>query len=149
MWFNQPTDMRILSWRNWRQSLENKPKEDVIKEVASTWAKVPTVSHLLAPDTVDEWPRAWRLITDNYYCDLGICLGMFYSLVLIDNPVIDDIVLNIYQTDSGWINLSLIDQGKYVLNFDYGQVVNSEHAALSKLNLKYSYSKIDLLHKFS
>lgn len=148
MWFNEPSDGRIISWRNWRNTLENKPVETIVTEVASVWSQVPTVLHFLAPDTKDEWPNPWQLVTDNYYCDLGICLGMFYTLALIESPKFNNLAIEIYKTPDGWINLSSIDHGKYVLNFDHGRVVNSEYVSLDKINLVYSYSKIDLSEKF-
>lgn len=149
MWFNTSPQQRIVSWRDWRNSLENQPAEEIIKTVASTWAQVPTVMHLLSPDQPEEWPRAWRLINDNYYCDLAICLGMFYSLALLENPKFDDIEIKIYKTPNGWINLSSVDQGKYVLNYSHGQVVNSAQVEKDDMELAYVYSKIDLYDKFN
>lgn len=148
MWFEKHSDERIISWRNWRNTLENKSVEDIVTQVAASWGRAPTVLHFLTPDTTDEWPNPWQLVTDNYYCDLGICLGMFYTLALIESPKFDNLKLEIYKTPSGWINLSSIDHGKYVLNYNCGKVVNSEHVSLDKINLIYSYSKIDLSAKF-
>lgn len=149
MWFEQPQDDRILSWREWRNSLENLNKQDAIETVAQTWARVPTVLHYLAPDQLKEWPNPWQLITDNIYCDLGICLGMYYSLALIESPKIDDLSIQIYKGSSGWINLSSIDQGKYVLNYNHGRVVNMSCVEKDNVELIFSYSEIDLCNKFN
>ena len=149
MWFEQPQDDRILSWREWRNSLENLNKQDAIETVAQTWARVPTVLHYLSPDQLKEWPNPWQLITDNIYCDLGICLGMYYSLALIESPKIDDLSIQIYKGPSGWINLSSIDQGKYVLNYSHGTVVNMSCVEKDNVELIFSYSEIDLCNKFN
>ena len=149
MWFNQPQDDRILSWREWRNSLENLSKQDAVQSVAETWARVPTVLHYLSPDQINEWPNPWQLITDNVYCDLGMCLGMYYSLALIESPKIDDLTLQIYKGPSGWINLSSIDQGKYVLNYNHGTVVNMSCVKKDQIELIFDYSKIDLYDKFN
>lgn len=149
MWFEKPQDDRIIAWREWRNSLENLSKQDAIETVAQTWAHVPTVLHYLAPDQVEEWPNPWQLITDNIYCDLGICLGMYYSLALIETPKIDDLSIQIYKGPSGWINLSSIDQGKYVLNYNHGRVVNMSCVEKDRLDLIFDYSKIDLCNKFN
>ena len=149
MWFEQPLDDRIIAWREWRNGLENLSVEQALEEVASTWAKVPTVLHYLAPDQIDEWPNPWQLITDNVYCDLGICLGMYYTLALIEKPKIQDLQLKIYQGTEGWINLSSIDQGKYVLNYNHGTVVNMSCVEKDQLELIFSYSEIDLCNKFN
>ena len=149
MWFNQPADLRITCWRDWRNSLENKNKEEILREVAATWAKVPSVMHFLTPDDVHNWPNAWRLIYDNYYCELGICLGMYYTLTLLETTKFNDIKIEIHKTPDGWINLSSIDQGKYVLNYSHGCVVNSQQVLKRDLNLMYEYSNIDLSNKIS
>lgn len=149
MWFEQPTDNRIIAWREWRNTLENLSVEQVVEQVASAWARVPTVLHYLAPDTIDDWPNPWQLITDNVYCDLSICLGMHYTLLLIDKPEIQDLQLNIYKGPNGWINLSSIDQGKYVLNYNHGAVVNMSHVKKDNIKLIFSYSDIDLCNKIN
>ena len=151
MWFNEPEDLRIVSWRNWRESLSKLPKEQILQQVAETWSRVPTVMHLLSPDQMDTWPNPWQLITDNYYCDVAINLGIFYSLALIESVEFDDLCLEIYQDQNGWINLSSVDQGKYVLNYSHGKIVNRSYVEETnkEKTLLYRYSYIDLEHKFN
>lgn len=150
MWFEEAEDHRIVSWRNWRTHLNSLPRDQILLEVAKTWSHVPTVMHLLAPDQVDSWPNPWQLITDNYYCDIAINLGMFYSLALVESTKFDDLCIKIYRTSDGWLNLSSVDQGKYVLNYSHGEIVNmSQVEETSKeKRLLYQYSYIDLEHKF-
>ena len=150
MWFNESEDHRIVSWRKWRESLNCLPEEQILQQVAKTWSCVPTVMHLLAPDQVDSWPNPWLLITDNYYCDVAINLGIFYTLALIEGVKFDDLKIKIYQDQNGWINLSSVNQGKYVLNYSHGKIVNmSQVEKTSKeKRLLYQYSYIDLEHKF-
>lgn len=149
MWFEKPIDARIISWRSWRNDLENLPQEDVLNSVANMWARVPTVPHYLSPDQPDHWPNPWQLVTDNIYCDLSICLGMFYSLALIESLKIQDLRLQVYKTPNGWLNLSSIDQGKYVLNYNHGTVVNMSCVKKDQIELIFDYSKIDLYDKFN
>jgi hypothetical protein len=149
MWFNQPADGRIPAWRSWRNSLENLSPEEAMNCVAETWARVPTVMHYLSPDQPNHWPNPWQLVVDNIYCDLSICLGMFYSLALIENPKFEDLTIKIYQSKDGWVNLSSVDQGKYVLNYNYRCVVNSACINKDGLELIFDYSKIDLCNKFN
>lgn len=152
MWFQQKRDYRILYWREWRESLQEKDKLEILQEIATTWAQVPTGSQIIAQDTFDDWPNPWQLISDNYYCDLSIALGMCYSILLLDNyqDLYEDISLNIYKHNDNWVNLSSINRGKYVLNWSVGEIVNIEHIAKThKLQLTFSYSIIDLLNKVS
>lgn len=149
MWFNQPADRRILAWREWRNQLEDLSAEQAVWQTAATWAKVPVVAHYLTPDQYTQWPNPWQLITDDIYCDLAISLGMFYSLAMVKSLKSIDLTLDIYRGPDGWVNLSSVDQGKYVLNYNYGTVVNSSCMDNQKLNLVYSYSKIDLCSKLN
>lgn len=149
MWFEQSPDNRIIAWREWRNDLEKLSPEDAVQVVAESWAKVPTVMHYLAPDQVNEWPNPWQLITDNIYCELGIALGMYYSLALLENPQITDLKLQIYKTPEGWLNLSSANQGKYVLNYDHGKVVNSSRVSIGQKDLAFEYLNIDLCNKIN
>lgn len=148
MWFSDPPDCRILSWRNWRQSLQGKTTPEILKQVVVDWSRVPTVNHYLVPDQIEEWPTAWQLIYENIYCDLAISLGMFYSLALLEDPVFDNLELRIYQTNHGWLNLSFVDSGKYVLNYNLGEIVNIQQLP-NDIRLTFCYSKVDLLNHFN
>ncbi len=149
MWFNQPADSRILAWRDWRNQLENLSVDQAVWQTATTWAKVPVVAHYLVPDQPTDWPNPWQLITDDIYCDLAIGLGMFYSLALLNSLQSVDLTLDIYRGPNGWVNLSSVAQGKYVLNYNHGSVVNSSCINKEQLSLIFSYSKIDLCDKFN
>ena len=140
---------RILKWREWRNSLTLLSLEDCLKEVAVAWAKAPIVNHYLIPDEISEWPDPWNLINDNIYCDLSITLGMFYTLALCDNPNINDNVrIEIYKSNDGWINLCSVEGGLYMLNYNLGSVVNN--STIPNLgNPTFIYSKIDLTSKLN
>lgn len=149
MWFDKPIDDRIIAWREWRNGLENLPLETVLNEVASAWSRAPTVLHYLAPDQVNNWPNPWQLITDNIYCNLSVCLGMYYTLALIESPNLTNLTLQIYRTPEGWLNLSSVAQGKYVLNYNHGVVVNKSCFEKDQVDLVFEYSEIDLCNKFN
>jgi len=148
MWFDESPDDRILSWRLWRDELEKNSLDEVVGIIAKDWSKVPVVMHYLAPDQISNWPNPWQLITDNLYCDLSIALGMYYSLALLDHPKITDLRLQVYKVPEGWLNLSSINQGKYVLNYNHGKVVNNSQLNISQKNLRFEYLNIDLCSKF-
>ena len=147
IWHDISCRDRILKWREWRNSLTPMSLDDCLKEVAVTWAKAPLVNHYLVPDDITEWPDPWTLINENIYCDLGIALGMFYTLSVCDNPNISDNVrIEIYQTSDGWVNLCSVDEGLYMLNYHPGHVVNM--STLPQMGKPiFTYSKIDLVTK--
>lgn len=147
MWYDMGCRDRILAWREWRKGLEDLTLEEALAETARAWANVPLVNHYLVPEEVDKWPTPWELISDNHYCDLAICLGMFYSLELSKHRT-HDIVMNLYRADSEstWYHLCQIGQGKYVLNWNRGGIVNNSTLQKSAL-LVYQYKEIDLASK--
>lgn len=147
MWYDINCKDRILAWREWRQALDGMPFEDALATVARDWARVPLVNHYLAPDEMDKWPNPWELINEDYYCDLAVCLGMFYSLELsIHKP--SNMALNIYRDAdaSTWIHLCQIDNGKYVLNWKVGGIVNNS-TLKNSARLVFQYKEIDLADK--
>lgn len=147
MWHDISCRDRILKWREWRNGLKDLTLNECLKEVAAQWAKAPVVNHYLFPDNTDEWPDPWNLINDNIYCDLAITIGMFYTLALCDNPYIsDDISINIYKTEDGWVNLCSVDGGLYMLNWEPRSIVNI--STISNLGDPFFvYTKIDLTNK--
>lgn len=149
IWHDISCRDRILRWREWRNTLSTLTLDECLKEVATAWAKAPVVNHYLIPDDINEWPDPWNLINDNIYCDLGIALGMFYTLSLCDNPnVSDNIRIEIYKSSDGWTNLCSVDNGLYMLNWAQRAVVNK--STIPNLgNLNFSYSKIDLTNKLN
>lgn len=149
LWHDISCRDRILKWREWRNSLEPLTLDECLKEVAVTWAKAPLVNHYLIPDDINEWPDPWQMINDNIYCDLGIALGMFYSLTLCNNPHIrDNIRIEIYKIDDGWINLCSIEDGLYMLNWMPNFVVNISTITNLKKPI-FAYTKIDLTNKLN
>ena len=96
------------------------PLEDCLAAVNSWWVRVPINSRYLHWDDSDRWPTPWELLNDNIFCDVARALGMLYTLAIIDRPDISE--LSMFQTDED--NLVQINNGKYILNWGDGQVVN-------------------------
>ena len=126
MWFNGRSEQRILAWREFRQQLNSWPAD--IQTVVDVWSKAPTTNYL-TQDNPHEWPEAWQLVSDNLYCDIGIALGMFYTLYYSSYPQKDTMRLRGYKLRSSHkeVNLVLCEGEKYVLNYEYGRVVNTLH----------------------
>ena len=148
MWFDVPPDQRIPQWRSWRESLSPDPIV-ALKEIASTWGRVPLKSYYLTPDSAEDWPSPWQLVHDNLYCDLSVSLGMFYSIVLSDTFEKDPVIA-IYLDNSAWINVLYYDNKKYVLNWNHSGVVNTitERIEIAELTPKYQYTVSSLRHLY-
>lgn len=148
MWYEISCRDRILSWRNWRKTLDTVSLEEAVNETALKWVLVPRINHYLVPEEVDLWPTPWELITDNYYCDIAIALGMFYSLALSSHRTDHTFSIDLYRDDdaSTWYNLCQVDQGKYILNWELGAVVNNSTLPQTA-RLVYRYTSSDLAGK--
>jgi hypothetical protein len=102
------------------------------------------VDHYLSPDEIDRWPTPWELVNDNHYCDLAVCLGMFYTISLSKHSRHHpEIAIFKDSQDHAWYHLCQIGSFKYVLNWDQGRVVNTPTLPSSAI-LVHSYKEVDL-----
>ena len=69
-------DERIAHWRAFRLTIGGKPLEQAIEATAEFWQSCPHNPYYLDPADPTNWPSAWDLISENYYCDLAKALGM-------------------------------------------------------------------------
>jgi len=76
------------------------------------------VNRYLHWDDWPDWPTPWELLNDNIYCDLARALGMLYTIIMIDPQ--DHVELARCDQD----NLVRVQQGKYILNWCPGDIVN-------------------------
>lgn len=119
MW--PPTfEQRLHAWGVLRESIQQAPVEQVLTEVNAWWFRAPWRAYHLHWDDRLNWPDPWELLSDNIYCDLARGLGILYTITLLDRPDLQDSVLT--ESDQG--NLVLVQQGKYILNWDSTQVLN-------------------------
>jgi hypothetical protein len=143
--FNISNQERLAVWRKFRQSLEPLSYEDKMKSVSDFWSKAPRVNFYLNPEHVKEWPDPWELITDNMYCDIAVALGMTYTLALTDGIDPSRLKLQIMRSrqQSLEVNLSVVDQGLYVLNYSQNEVLNISQLPRDLYSL-YQFDYIDL-----
>jgi hypothetical protein len=122
--FSGKFETKILSWKDFRDSLTNWPND--ITKVSKEWAKAPLSNIYLAYDHVELWPDAWMLISDGIYCDISVALGMFYTLYYSSYENKDSMKIECYKlTDRHEIvNLVNLEDGKYMLNWNVGEPVN-------------------------
>jgi hypothetical protein len=113
-------EQRLHAWGVLRESIQNAPVEQVLAEVNAWWFRAPWRAYHLHWDDQSTWPDPWQLLSDNIYCDLARGLGILYTITLLDRPDLQDSVLT--ESDQG--NLVLVQQGKYILNWDSAQVLN-------------------------
>ena len=113
-------EQRLHAWGVLRESVQHAPLEQVLTEVNTWWFRAPWRAYHLHWDDRPNWPDPWELLSDNIYCDLARGLGILYTITLLDRPDLQDSVLT--ESDQG--NLVLVNQGKYILNWDSDTIVN-------------------------
>jgi hypothetical protein len=85
------------------------------------WFQLPWQPYYLHWDDQMNWPDPWQLLHDNIFCDIARGLGMCYTLAMIDHPDIHQFEL----CHSNGINLVLVNDGKYILNYEQDRWVNT------------------------
>lgn len=123
-WLSDPEE-KILSWRRFRKDIADLTAEQAAEQIAQAWAGCPTVKRYHLSEAVDTWPDPWTLISNKSFDSLARALGMYYTAVMCEqfNPA--ECSVQVYQNTIGErLDIASLNQGKYVLNFIKGQVVN-------------------------
>lgn len=78
--FDQNETDKLRKWKEFRDSLEH--SSTPFEDVALFWSNAPFVNNYLDPFNPKFWPDPWKLIIDHRFDELGIALGMCYTLQL-------------------------------------------------------------------
>jgi hypothetical protein len=132
---------RLVAWKEFRDKLET--SECPLEDVAELWSHAPFVSAYLDPQNPSKWPDPWHLILDLRLDDLAIALGMLYTIKLTQRFI--DTKCEIHTSMRPGNNepsyLLIVDE-KYVLNFEYRNVVDVKDLKDIETSLILSRSKI-------
>lgn len=132
--FNSYDTTRLQQWKEFRDSLEN--SATAFEDVAQFWSRTPFVSNYLDPFDSKFWPDPWQLVLDNKFDDLGIVLGMCYTLQLTERFKDSkfEIHMSMSQSKKDWRYLLLVDND-IVLNWNFGSVTkfNEINSNLTKI----------------
>lgn len=131
---------RVAHWRAFRLTLSGMTLEQAIQSTAEYWQSCPHKPYYLDPNDPESWPNAWELITENYYCDLAKALGMLYTIAFSAHGNNLPMKICVYiDPETGYeYNLSVFDEGKYVINLLDGEIVNIV-SVKEKFKLKHCY----------
>lgn len=138
------SENRLQSWKRFRKSISTMPLEEAITATGKLWASAPWTPYYLDADNPSDWPDPWTLLDENYYCDLAKALGIVYTLALSEHNNISAEV-RVYKDPNKhyFYNLAWIDDGKYILNMQDGEIVNKEQFDKT-LQLQFKYSTKEL-----
>jgi len=139
-----PAVERLEQWRRFRETLNELPFDVAALETARFWQNAPFTPYYLDYDRPDTWPDPWTLIAENYYCDLAKALGIVYTLHLSNHKDIEISLRILKHTQTRFFyNLVWINDGKYVLNLEPGEIVNKKSIP-EELTLVIEYNSTEL-----
>ena len=141
MWYTR-TDQRLQDWYEFRQTISRLSLPEALEATAKLWGTAPFVNYNLDPARPETWPDPWQLLDDNYYCDISLALGMFYTLALSEHQTKLELQILFDPVKKEQINIVVVNS-EYVLNYHPGQVVNTSTHQL-QFQVRYSYNTSDL-----
>ena len=145
MIFKLPVAERLGRWKQFRNSISSLPVTEALEQTLNLWNSCPFIPFYLPPDTPNQWPDPWQLISENYYCDLAKTLGIVYTLYLSDHKLTLEPEIRVYYDPNTryTYHIAYFNHGKYVINLVEDEIVNNTHVD-QRLKLKYCYTAIDL-----
>jgi len=111
---------RLTAWNQLRLHVAGLPIQSALEEINQWWFRAPWTPYHLHWDDRKNWPDPWQLLDDNIYCSLARALGIMYTISLIDRKDMQDACLIEFDSD----NLVLVQDRKYILNWDPTEIVN-------------------------
>ena len=80
----------------------------------------------LAYDLPNTWPQPWDLISWDRWDEVGVTLGIYYTLFFTNRFDKRDLDVVIYNNKESSTIMPTVDvYSKYTLNWSYGEVVNT------------------------
>src|SRR6056300_2048724 len=141
MWQSHP-ERRLIAWANLRNECKDNPNlESVITNIHEWWQQAPMVLRYLHTDLVKEWPDPWELIAENTYCSLAKCLGMCYTICMLDRQDISSLCISEIDNNDYIVQ---VNNGLYVLNWSVDKIVNI--TLLEKVTITRNIDSAVFLH---
>jgi len=141
--FPQKFEERLVLWHQLRESTAT--DRDFLTAVNTFWMMAPTIDRWLHWQDQNSWPDPWVLLNNHAYCDVAKALGIVYTIMLsgrlhlLENTQIEQIADVLEQA-----NVVIINDGKYVLNWDLHNITN---ISLVDFSAKFIISTDDLKAK--
>jgi len=125
MWPESYAD-RLQQWNLLRDRCRDLTADQALQTINDWWFLAPTTTRTIIWEEHEHWPNPWQLLANDRQCDLARALGIMYTLMMLEHAEITDLTLA--QTDHD--NLVLANQGKYILNWAPGQLLNIQSQAV-------------------
>jgi len=130
MWQSH-SEQRLIAWANLRNECKDNPNlESVITKIHDWWQQAPMVLRYVHTDLIDEWPDPWELIAENTYCSLAKCLGMCYTVRMLERQDIHNLCISEVNNNDYIVQ---VNNGLYTMNWNVDSVVNMTLEDKSKI----------------
>lgn len=117
---------RVRAWREFRLENSYLDRDEILVNTAKLWHFAPQAMPYLAYDLPETWPQPWELIASDRYDDVGLALGIYYTLFLTERFDKRDLDVVIYNNkDQSAYTVAVDVYNKYTLNWSIGEVVNT------------------------
>ena len=125
MWRESYAD-RLQHWNLLRDRCRDTPVGQALLTINDWWFNAPVTTRTIIWEHHEKWPDPWQLLANNNFCDLARGLGIVYTVIMMAHSAVSEVALT--QTDHD--NLVLVNQGKYILNWAPGQLLNIQSQAI-------------------
>lgn len=119
IWNGTSNEERLRLWKNLREEIKDKTKEEKIEEISRFFANMPFGSRTIDYYSPNEWPTPWEILYYGTFCTSSISLLIFYTIILVCPDCKIDLILVDDETDV--YLLPLVDD-QNVLNYHLGLV---------------------------
>ena len=130
-------EARLLDWQCLRQQCNDLELSQQLLLINNWWMQAPIVNRTILWDDLTKWPDPWQLLTNSGYCELARALGIVYTIMLLEKKLYSALGI-IY---NGQDNLVLVNDGKYILNWAPGEMLNTYSTPLT---VQHSIDSTDL-----
>ena len=121
IWNTIPNEERLHLWKKLRDDIQELQLKDQLNEVAKFCSKIPYGARTLDYYDPTDWLTPWEILFHGSFCTSSISLLMFYTLILLKNPL--KVELYLVEDDDGIYLLPVVDN-QFVLNYELGAVNN-------------------------
>lgn len=137
-WNNLSREDRILSWRDFRESLDPHSKS-YLQDIADYFMSIPLSKSYIDYYTPISWPIPWEILNEGIACINTVSLLIYYTVTLTSNDLSAELLL-VEDTDT--YLLPLID-GEHVLNYNLGSIVN-KHQLIENAQITQTYTQNEI-----
>jgi hypothetical protein len=140
IWNTIPNEERLRLWKKLRDDIKNLATDDQSLSVAKFCCNIPFGSRTMDYYSPNSWPTPWEILFYGSFCKSSISLLMFYTLALLPNDKIIELLLI---DDAGDIYLLPVINNQTILNYHLGEI--SKYSDIQddfKILKKYSQEEI-------